>query len=248
MTAPGELEDLAAELAERLPYNDVKQLSHACRTGRRGLHELEAQAAGIAIRAACHKLRSYLSGDSDGSYAAGLLLGAAQARRSQKVDHRVDVVWTGPASSVQTSRLTSAVIGELIDSAEREILLVSYASYPPKSLSAALAAAAARGVEVTLLLERQMDNPRFQGSSSFSDLTATRLSWPAQYRESGASLHAKIIVVDRQTALIGSANLTSYAFEKNLECGILLHDAVQASAIARHLGALRETGILAEPA
>ncbi|MGC5002645.1 DISARM system phospholipase D-like protein DrmC [Streptomyces sp. DT203] len=248
MTPPEALEDLAAELAERLPYNDVKQLSHACRIGRRGLHALEAQVAGIAFRAACRRLRSYLPGDTDGSYAAGLLLGAAQARRSQMVGHRVDVVWTGPASSVQTSRLTSAVIGELIDSAAREILLVSYASYPPKSLSAALTAAAARGVEVTLLLEQQTDNPKFQGSASFVDLTATRLGWPAQYRESGASLHAKIIVVDRQTALIGSANLTSYAFEKNLECGILLRDAVHASAIARHLDALRETGILAESA
>ncbi|MCX4826844.1 DISARM system phospholipase D-like protein DrmC [Streptomyces sp. NBC_01142] len=212
--------------------------------GRRGLRALEAQVAGIAVRAACRRLRSYLPGDTEGPYAAGLLLGAAQARRRQLVGHRVDVVWTGPASSIQTSRLTSAVVGELVDSAKREILLVSYASYPPKSLSTALTAAAARGVEVTLLLEQQADNPKFQGRTGFFDLPATRLSWPVQYRESGASLHAKIIVVDRQTALIGSANLTSYAFEKNLECGILLRDPAHASAIARHLDSLRETGIL----
>ncbi|MFG2119707.1 DISARM system phospholipase D-like protein DrmC [Streptomyces sp. NPDC048710] len=244
MTPPESLEDLAIELAERLPYTDVKQLAHACRTGRTGLRALEAHVAGIAVRAACRRLRSHLPDTAEGPYAAGLLLGAAQARQRHHVDHRVDVVWTGPASGIQTSRLTSAVVGELLDSARTEILLVSYASYPPKSLSTALAAAAARGVKITLLLEQQADNPKFQGGTGFPAIPATRLSWPVQYRESGASLHAKIIVVDRRTALIGSANLTGHAFERNLECGILLRDRAHADAVAGHLDSLRETGVL----
>ncbi|MFH8681259.1 DISARM system phospholipase D-like protein DrmC [Streptomyces lydicus] len=241
------LETLAAELAERLPSTDIEQIAHACRAGRAGLRVLEAQVAGIAVRAACRSLRSHLSEDSDGPYAAGLLLGAAHANRRHKAAHRVDVVWTGPASHVQTSRLTSAVVDELVNSAQREIMLVSYASHPLKSLSDALAAAANRGVEVTLLLEQPADNPKFHSIPDFFDLSATRLRWPFEFRESGASLHAKIIVVDRMIALVGSANLTSYAFEKNLECGILLRDPDYARAIASHLGSLREAGILAEP-
>ncbi|OKI54196.1 hypothetical protein AMK17_24565 [Streptomyces sp. CB00072] len=137
------------------------------------------------------------------------------------------------------------MVSELIDSARTELLLVSYASYPPASLSAALASAATRGVEVTLLLEQQADNPKFTGSTGFSRLPVTRLSWPAHQREPGAALHAKIIVVDRRVALIGSANLTGHAFEKNFECGILLRDADSARAIAGHIDSLRDIGVLA---
>lgn len=248
MTSPGSLETLTAELAEQLPYGDIKQLAHACRKGRSGLRSLEAQVAGIAVRAACRRLRTHVTGDADGGYAAGLLLGAAQARLKYRSDHDADVVWTGPASGVQTSRLTSAVVSELIDSARTELLLVSYATFPPASLTAALASAAARGVEVTLLLEQPADNPNFHGTPAFPTLAAARWNWPIGNREPGAALHAKIIVVDRQVALIGSANLTGHAFEKNLECGILLRDPEQANAIARHLGSLRETGILTQSA
>ncbi|MGW3083298.1 DISARM system phospholipase D-like protein DrmC [Streptomyces sp. NPDC001110] len=244
MTPPNLLEELAAELAEQLPPADIEQLARACRKGRPGLRALEAQVAGIAFRTACRRLRSQLSSDADGGYAAGLLTGAAQARRSHHFDHRVDVVWTGPASAVHTSRLTSAVVGEIIDSARTEILLVSYASYPPASLSSALSSAADRGVGVTLLLENQADNPKFHGNTGLSNIPATRLTWPVHRRENGAALHAKIIVVDRRVALVGSANLTSHAFEKNLECGILLRDVDHARAIALHLDSLRETGEL----
>lgn len=247
MTSSGSLETLTAALAEQLPYSDIRKLAYACRKGRSGLRSLEAQVAGIAVRAACRRLRTHLPGD-DGGYAAGLLLGAAQARLKYRSGHNVDVVWTGPASGVQTSRLTSAVVSELIDSACTELLLVSYATFPPASLTAALASAAARGVEVTLLLEQPTDNPAFHGISAFPMLAAARWNWPIGNREPGAALHAKIIVVDRQVALIGSANLTGHAFEKNLECGILLRDPEQAIAIACHLDSLRESGILTQSA
>lgn len=35
-------------------------------------------------------------------------------------------------------------------------------------------------------------------------------------------MHAKVQVVDRRTALVGSANLTGYGLERNLECGLLV--------------------------
>lgn len=247
MTPPdvfGDLEALTVELAEILPHDDVTQLAHACRAGRAGLHKFEAHTAGISVRAASRQLRAHLADDRDSDYAAGLLLGAARARLQLRDDQHTDVVWTGPASGIHTSRLTSAVISELVDSAEHELLLVSYATFPPASLTTSLQAAVARGVDVTLLLEQPATNPNYRGSTGFPALLATRLIWPSDARESGASLHAKIIVVDRKVALVGSANLTSHAFEKNLECGILLRDAAHARAIAIHLDSLREAGTL----
>lgn len=238
------LETLAVDLAEELPYSDITHLADACKKGVSGLRSLEAHTAGTAVRGACRRIRSHLAGGADHNYVAGLLIGAAQARLQYRSRHQAEVVWTGPTSGIQTSRLTSAVVTELIDSARKELLLVSFAAFPPASLTAALNAAAARGVEVTLLLEHPADNPMFRGGSTFPAIPAVRLNWPLEKREPGAALHAKIIVVDRKVALVGSANLTSHAFEKNLECGILLHDKKHALAIVGQLDSLREIGVL----
>jgi cardiolipin synthase A/B len=72
----------------------------------------------------------------------------------------------------------------------------------------------------------------------------TRWAWPAAHRPPGAALHAKVIVVDRRVALIGSANLTSRAFEDNLECGVVLRDDRHAAAVHRHLELLHDNGQL----
>ena len=56
-------------------------------------------------------------------------------------------------------------------------------------------------------------------------------------------MHAKILVVDRRIALVGSANLTGHALERNLECGVLIRGGpVPGQLVAHLLGAdsLRE--------
>jgi phosphatidylserine/phosphatidylglycerophosphate/cardiolipin synthase-like enzyme len=78
----------------------------------------------------------------------------------------------------------------------------------------------------------------------FPGLTADRLRWPANRRPPGASLHAKIIVVDDVVALVGSANLTGRAMESNLECGILIRGGPQPAAIRAHIMDLRARALL----
>jgi cardiolipin synthase A/B len=122
---------------------------------------------------------------------------------------------------------------------------VSYATYTEPSIAAALSAAVARGVTVTLLAERHADNPSYTAlGTPFPGLPALRLHWPADSRPPGASLHAKIIVVDDQVALIGSANLTSRAMESNLECGILIRGGPQPRAVRDHITRLYTAGLL----
>ena len=157
----------------------------------------------------------------------------------------MSVVWTGPESGVSSSRLTAAAVIELINAARSEILLVSYATHTEPSITAALSAAAARGVAVTLLAERHEDNPSYTAlGTPFPGLGALRLHWPAKSRPPGAALHAKIIVVDDQVALVGSANLTSRAMESNLECGILIRGGPQPRAIRDHITGLYAAGLL----
>lgn len=89
---------------------------------------------------------------------------------------------------------------------------------------------------------RHADNPRFQQRADpFPDLSARRLGWAASARASGASLHGKVLIIDRSIALVGSANLTGHALERNLECGLLVRGGAVPALLAEHL--LRASGL-----
>ncbi len=236
--------DWACRTAERLPTADVSRLADAAAAGEPGVRQLRATTGSAILRDACHQLLHRLR-YAEPAYLAGLLTGTARAVERARHHQSVSVVWTGPESGVSTSRLTAAAVIELINAARSEILLVSYAAHTEPSISTALSAAVARGVEVTLLAERHQDNPSYTAlGTPFPGLDALRLHWPAQSRPPGAALHAKIIVVDDQVALVGSANLTSRAMESNLECGILIRGGPQPRAVRDHITGLYAAGLL----
>ncbi len=235
---------VARSLAERLPASDLQVLSEAAAGGRSGLLALRSNASAAVLRAACDDLLEVLPSCVP-QFLAGLLAGAGEVAQVTRTGHGVDVVWTGPHSGVRTGRLTAAVVAELIDSARREILLVSYATYSEPQIAAAMACASSRGVEITLLVERAEDNPRYSyRASAFPGLPAIRLAWPAAQRPQGASMHAKVIVVDARVALIGSANLTGHAMDRNLECSVMLRGGTQPGDIVRHVRDLVARGQL----
>jgi cardiolipin synthase len=229
------------QLVGQLPEQDVSRIAAALQGGG-GLKRLRSQAGSPALRSACDEARQ-AAADTSASFVAGVLLGALATR--QRRQHRTDAVWSGPSSGVKTSRLTSAAVIDLVDQANSEILLMSYVMHDEPGLAAALERGAERGAEITLVHERPTDNPSFQGpGTAFTQVTARRLRWPADRRPAAASLHAKVLVVDRKVALVGSANVTSSAVARNLECGVLLRDAVVAKDIALHVDDLVRLGEL----
>jgi cardiolipin synthase A/B len=236
--------DWSCRIAERLPPADVRRLVEAAAGGEPAVRQLRSRTGSVLLRDACDQLRHRL-GYVEPAYLEGLLTGAARAVERARRHQSVSVVWTGPESGVSSSRLTAATVIELITAAQSEILLVSYATHTEPSINTALAAAQGRGVLVTLLAERHQDNPSYTASGiPFPDLGALRLHWPASARPPGASLHAKVIVVDDKVALVGSANLTNRAMESNLECGILIRGGPQPRAIRDHITSLYAAGRL----
>lgn len=229
---------LAATLSASLPALDVERLAGACLAGPHAVLALRADVGTAALRRAC----TALLGDHDLT-ALGTALHAAGLVRAEPKD-RVEVVWTGPDSGTGGRRLTASVVTDLIDSARRELLLIGYAVQDEPHVVAALEAAVARGIILTVLLENMDDNPRFTGQRRpFRHVDCTRLAWPRELRPHGASLHAKVLVVDDNTALIGSANVTGAALALNLECGALVHGRA-AAQVLEHVAGLRQEGTL----
>jgi cardiolipin synthase len=241
---PPDVTDWACRIAERLPIADVRLLAEAAAEGEPGVRRLRATAGSVILRGACDQLSKRLA-YAEPAYMSGMLTGAAHAVSRTRQQQSVSVVWTGPESGVSSSRLTAAAVIDLINAARTEILLVSYATHNEPSIKAALSAATARNVAVTLLAERHEDNSSYTAAGTpFSGLNVLRLHWPTSSRPPGAALHAKIIVVDDQVALVGSANLTSRAMESNLECGILIRGGPQPRAIRDHITGLYAAGLL----
>jgi len=212
--------DRVAALAGDLPGNDIARLAHAATGGIPALNELRGNSANDRLRTACQTLIETIHHGADPLTLAGALLGSGATARRLRHEASVDVVWTGPTSEITTSRVTSAVIAELLDEACQ--------------------------VAITLLLERTADNPGYhQHSQPFPTLRARRLAWPAANRPTaGAALHAKVLDIDRHTALVISANITRWALDSNLECGILIRGGDHPRQIHDHIDSLAALGIL----
>lgn len=246
--------DWASRIADQLPASDIRQLARAAAGGPPAVRALRERTGSPVLRNTCDQLLRRLAAGSKSDSAdplthaaalAGMLAGAGRATTRARTHRQLDVVWTGPEPGTGANRLTAATITDLIAQARRELTIVSYATRTEPAIDAALAAAAGRGVEITLLIERTEDNPSYTATGSpFPGLAAIRLHWPASQRPPGAALHAKIIIVDDRIALVGSANFTTRAMESNLECGFLVRGGPQPAAIRHHLIALLDAGHL----
>lgn len=144
-----------------------------------------------------------------------------------------EVAWTGPAPPLSSLRRTEQALLEVIDSARREIWLVSFATYHVPSIQSALLAAATRGCRVRLLLESTAESNGKLSSGGADSLPPELAShaeiyvWPREQRavdDRGrfGTLHAKFAVADGELLFVGSANLTEFAFELNIELGLLV--------------------------
>jgi phosphatidylserine/phosphatidylglycerophosphate/cardiolipin synthase-like enzyme len=183
--------------------------------------------------------------------AIALALRTAARFHRRAVARRTGLVVSGPVSPSVPVRLTSSVVIEVIRSARRSVLVVSFAAYGVAEVVAELAAAADRGVRTDLVLESSVDGGgalrgRGDASAAFAALRdrATFWHWPAGRRSADgarAALHAKLVAADSQAALVGSANLTDRAMSDNLEVGILLRDPDVVRRLVSHFTALMDT-------
>ena len=184
---------------------------------------------------------------------ATALRAASAAVVEERRTTRTEVVCTGPEAPGAPVRLTGAVLADVIGSARRRLLVVSFAAYRVPEVVAALRRALADGVRVDLVLETAQDSGGalgFDVAATFAELGQglTVWHWPLERRPTLASghavLHAKALVADDAVALVTSANLTGHGSRHNLELGLLVHGGPVPRRIGGFFTGLMEAGEL----
>ena len=144
-----------------------------------------------------------------------------------KGDIVAQVLGTGPTVEFDAM---PACFAELIHSAREELVVTTPYFIPDEQLLFALTSAARRGVRTVMLFPKRNDNWIVAGASRsyYKDLIDAGAEI---YEFRPGLLHAKTMVVDRCTGLIGSANLDRRSFELNFENNILFADDAFAATV-----------------
>ena len=165
-----------------------------------------------------------------------------------------ELIWTGPANNRFPVRRLDQVLYDLVSTAQKRIVLVTFAAHRVRLLCDHLTRAVERGVELTLIVESEDES---EGQLTRDAIEAFRnvpaegthiYYWPLAKRERNQAgrpgkLHMKCAIVD-EVALIGSANLTDDAFNRNMELGMLVREKATVEAISEHFCELIRAGIL----
>lgn len=119
-------------------------------------------------------------------------------------------------------------------SAKNRVWVVTPYFVPTTALIAAMATAALRGVRITLVLPSVLDLP-------FMRWVADAYLWQllehgiTVYRRPPPFVHTKLLIIDDQWVLLGSANLDPRSLRLNFEFNVEAYDVELATELARQL-------------
>lgn len=122
-------------------------------------------------------------------------------------------LWLLPDDPMALGRLK-----ELIKSAQKCIRIAMF-TWTRHDLAQEVIAANKRGIEVEVVLDRSSA----MGASSKIARLLAEAGIHVKLSNGGALLHHKLMIVDQEMLINGSANWTLKAFEKNDDCFIVLH-------------------------
>jgi len=182
-----------------------------------------------------------------GSELGPAIAAAAYSHDLARTEPEFELVMSGPTSAHVHARRTDEVLLEVIASAHRSLLLVTFSLYMYPELKDALKHSIADGVHVTVLAEDPHDRDKFDQDPAYAlaGLAVTRLRWPRDQRSAGmTSLHAKIAVADDHTVFLTSANLSLKAAGDNIEAGVLIRGGDWARRITDHVRSQRAAAVL----
>lgn len=147
---------------------------------------------------------------------------------TDKTDNKiVQIVASGPDSD---SPLILQSICKAISLAKEEILIVSPYFIPGEVLKENLLIAAASGVKVKLLVPGISDS-KLVNFASRSYFTLLIDSGVEIYRYNKGFVHSKTMVIDREVAIVGTANMDLRSFDLNFEVNAMIYDTAIATEL-----------------
>ncbi len=164
---------------------------------------------------------------SDWRFASGETLPAHPERvRAKAGTDVVQLVPSGP--DVADDPLHDAVLTALF-SARRRLWFVTPYFVPDETLATAFLVAAHRGIDLKLLVPARSNHPvadlaRGSYLRDIQDAGGKVLLYP------GGMVHAKVMVMDDDLTVIGSANLDMRSFFLNYECALFAYDGPSIAA------------------
>lgn len=130
------------------------------------------------------------------------------------------VLASGPADKQETCSLFFV---EAIHAASERVWITTPYFVPDEAVSAALRLAVLRGVDVRILLPSRPDHRTVFAASSLYAQDAVRAGVRV-FRYQPGFLHQKVMLVDRDFASVGSANLDNRSFRLNFEISLITVD------------------------
>ncbi len=128
---------------------------------------------------------------------------------------------TGPADYQDTCQL---MFVDAINSARKRVWIVSPYFVPDDAIIKALKLASFRGVEVKILVPGITDNRTAQ-LASFDFVDELRYTDVQFYQYQNGFLHQKVMLLDDDTAYVGTANLDNRSFRLNFELTVVVIDS-----------------------
>lgn len=135
----------------------------------------------------------------------------------------VQILATGPEFIGEGVRGTGQVVEELITEAKNEIQILAYLFTKSGKVISLLEKSLRKGIKVSIVIN-DMENQDVEVKTKLRELSSefSNLKVIDFHRNSGEQLHAKVVVIDRKKAVVGSANFSWSGLTRNYEVGVLL--------------------------
>lgn len=146
---------------------------------------------------------------------------------THKDNKLVQLAASGPDSDSPTILYS---LLQAVNLAEKEILITTPYFIPGESLMDAFNIAAMSGLNVKLLVPLDSDS-KFVNAASKAYYGELLRSGVEIYQYKKGFVHAKTMVTDKKTAIVGTANMDNRSFELNFEVNAIVYDQEIATAL-----------------
>jgi len=134
-------------------------------------------------------------------------------------------------------KLLWIVTGALNCARSRVCIMTPY-FVPDTTMITALCSAALRGVKVEIILPQENNLPFVAGASRANHAELLRYGIKIMYQP-GCFVHSKLILMDDNYALVGSANMDARSLQLNFEFNLEIYDSELNQALRTHFAAAR---------